>query len=162
MWLSQAFLVNKHPPRRCLCTIQHCRDRSRQFCKNLCSVLLTSQLSFKCRILSRQRIHLLLQRSHCIFHFSGTESDRTPESRVQGQRVSTDSTPQQEYLNGTETVARCLPHATSRHDHQSVPHSFRQQPTSSTHPEIRQRAPLVQQTRNKQDTGFNTAPLPCL
>ena len=40
-WLSQAFLVNNHP------SIQHCRDRSRQFCKNLCNVLLTSQLSLK-------------------------------------------------------------------------------------------------------------------
>ena len=60
-WLSQAFLVNKHLSRRCLCTTQHCRDR--------CNVLLTSQPSFKCRILSRQRIHLLLQRSNCIFHF---------------------------------------------------------------------------------------------
>ena len=68
-WLSQAFLVNKHLSRRCLCTTQHCRDRSRQFSKTLCTVLLTSQLSFKCRILSRQHSHLLLQRSRCIFHF---------------------------------------------------------------------------------------------
>ena len=62
----------------------------------------------------------------------------------------------------TETVASCLPHVTSRRDHQRVPHSFRQQPTSSSHPEICQRAPLVQQTRNLQDTIFNSAPLPCL
>ena len=68
-WLSQAFLIDKHPSRWCLCTIQHCRDRSRQFCKTLCNVLLTSQLSFKCRILGHKRTHLLLQRSHCIFHF---------------------------------------------------------------------------------------------
>ena len=40
-WLSQAFLVNKHPSRRCLCTTQHCRDRSGQFCKTLCNFLLT-------------------------------------------------------------------------------------------------------------------------
>ena len=45
------------------------RDCSKQFCKTLCDVLLSSQLSFECSILIRQRIHLLLQRSYCIFHF---------------------------------------------------------------------------------------------
>ena len=65
-WFSQAFLVNKHPSRRCLCTTQHCRDRSRQFRKTLCNVRLTSQLSLECSILSRQRFQLLLQRSNTL------------------------------------------------------------------------------------------------
>ena len=112
-WLSQAFLVNKHPSRRCLCTTQHCRDRSRQFCKTLCNVLLTSQLSLECCILSRQRIYLLLQRSHCVFHFW----DRVGSHA----RVESSRTPQQEDLNNKETVTSCLPHVTSRHDHQRVP-----------------------------------------
>ena len=42
---------------------------------------------------------------------------------------------------------------TSRRDHQRVPHSFRDLPRTST---------LVQQTRNRQDAGFISAPLPCL
>ena len=64
---------------------------------------------------------------------SGTESDRTPESRVQGQRVSTDNTPQQEDLDSSETVTSCLPHVTTRSDNN-------------------RQAPLVQQTRNGKDT----------
>ena len=56
----------------------------------------------------------------------------------------------QEYRNGTETVTSCLPHVTSRHDHQRVPYSFRQQPTSSTRPDICQRAP---HSFSKQGTG---------
>ena len=116
----QAFLVNKHPSRRCLCTIQHCRDRSRQFCKTLCNVLLTSQLSFKCRILSRQRIHLLLHRSHCIFHWDRVGS----HARVESSK-SLHNSAVSDRQRRTETVASCLPHVTSRHDHQRVPHSFR-------------------------------------
>ena len=68
-WLSQAFLVNEHPYRRCLYTVQHRLVCSRQFCKTLCNVLLSSHLSFEYSTLSRQRIHLLLQRSYCIFRF---------------------------------------------------------------------------------------------
>ena len=107
-----------------------------------CSVDLATELQ-----VSRSAINAI----SCCCNALGTESDRTPESRV--QRVSTIQ---------PETVASRLPHVTSRHDHQRVPHSFRQQPTSSTRREIRQRAPLVQQTRNRQDTGCNSAPLPCL
>ena len=103
-------------------------------------------LSLACSILSRQRIHLLLQRSYCVFHW-----DRVGlHARVESSKSFHNS------------AASCVPHVTSRRHHQRVPHSFRQQPTSSTLPEIRQRAPLVQQTRNKQDTGFNSAPLPRL
>ena len=95
-WLSQAFRVNKHPSRRCLCTVQHRRDCSRQFCKTLCNVLLSSQLSFECSVLIRQSAHLLLQRSQRIFHFwmfgsSATLSRVGSHARAKGfQRSGTD------------------------------------------------------------------------
>ena len=99
---------------------------------------------------------MVLQRSYCVFHRDRVGSHARVEFKSFHNSAVSDR------QRHTETVASCLPQVTSRHGHQRVPHSFRQQPTSSIRREIRQRAPRVQQTRNKQDTGSNSAPLPRL
>ena len=93
--LCQAFLVNRHPSRWCLCTIQHSRDRSRQFCKTLCNVLLTRQLSSSVAFGAINALTCCCN-ARTASSISGTESDRTPESRVQRSEVSTSQLPSPE------------------------------------------------------------------
>ena len=132
-----SLLVNKHHSRWWLWTIQHCRDRSRQFCKTLCNVLLTQQLSFKCRILSHQRIHLLLQRSYNVFHWDRVGS----HARVESSKSFTIQ------LSLTTEIPRDSRKLSSTRDFASRP------PTSSTpRSDNNRRAPLVQRFANELHT----------
>ena len=141
----QALLVNKHPSRRCLCTVQHRRDCSRQFCKTLCNVLLCSQLSFERSVLIRQSAHLLLQCSQRIIHLRMFGSSTTL-SRV-GSHASAKGFGGQ---GQTGIPCGCF-YVTSRHDHQRVPHSFRDSQLSvAITREQARHAPRCQSTTNKE------------
>ena len=129
---------SKHPSRRCLCTTQHYRDRSRQFGKTLCSVLLTSQLSLECG--------LLLQRSHCVFHWDRVGSHARVEFKGLSQLDTAD------LWTGKRRVLLSPEFQTRFKNNRRAPHVQR----------FANGAPLVQQTRNREETGFNSAPLPYL
>ena len=167
-WLSQAFLVNKHPSRWRLCTIQHGRDCSRQLCKTLCNVLLSSQLNLECSVLIRQSTHLLLQCSQRIFHFwmfgsSTTLSRVGSHARAKGFKSQT-VCDLRVTANELHTRPKNRPdtnscHVTSRHD---------QRTSSTTRSETRKsqsRSPEGQATRSlptRNGHGFNCAPLLCV
>ena len=88
----------------------------------MCNVLLTSQLSFKCSVLIHQSTHLLLQSSHCIFHWDRVGSHvRAKGSKVKGQLVT--SRHSQQSRDNLRLVS---------HHQQRVPHSFQRQPVTSS------------------------------
>ena len=96
-------------------------DCSRQFCKTLYNVLLSSQLSFECSVLIRQSAHLLLQCSQRIFHLWMSRSSTTlsrvgSHARAKGSRVFTLTADPRDVRSKQEQSQP----PTSR-----VPHSFR-------------------------------------
>ena len=80
--------------------------------------------------------------------------DRETTLSVESRTLSNKST------STGQRLSQAVFHVTSRHDHQRVPHSFRHQPTSSTRPEIRQRAPRLAKQSTRKTQVFNSAPLP--
>ena len=99
---------------------------------------MTSQLSFKKSVLSRQSTHLLLQSSHCVFHWDRVGSHaRAKCSKVKGQLVTSRHNQQ------PKDNLRLW-----NHHQQRVPHSFQRQPTM--------RNTLVPTVPDSQPNEFHT------